>query len=55
MVRADCWESCLGLFFQAEDGIGDYDVTGVQTCALPIFYFLSVLFIDVEHIIFVGF
>ena len=30
--------------FQAEDGIRDYDVTGVQTCALPIsdlerFYF----------------
>ena len=23
-------------FFQAEDGIRDYDVTGVQTCALPI-------------------
>src|SRR5690554_8054345 len=25
-------------FFQAEDGIRDADVTGVQTCALPIFY-----------------
>ena len=24
-------------FFQAEDGIRDYDVTGVQTCALPIY------------------
>src|SRR5437773_4770223 len=24
-------------FFQAEDGIRDRDVTGVQTCALPIF------------------
>src|SRR3989442_3358183 len=24
------------LFFQAEDGIRDADVTGVQTCALPI-------------------
>src|SRR5690606_9371846 len=23
-------------FFQAEDGIRDYHVTGVQTCALPI-------------------
>src|SRR5688500_6339689 len=23
-------------FFQAEDGIRDYNVTGVQTCALPI-------------------
>src|SRR5256885_11158068 len=32
-------------FFQAEDGIRDYKVTGVQTCALPIYgtsYFASV-------------
>src|SRR5690554_6993580 len=27
-------------FFQAEDGIRDADVTGVQTCALPILVFL---------------
>src|SRR5437773_12331959 len=27
----------LFFFFQAEDGIRDRDVTGVQTCALPIF------------------
>ena len=27
-----------GFFLQAEDGIRDYDVTGVQKCALPIFY-----------------
>src|SRR5690554_7119773 len=26
----------LSFFFQAEDGIRDADVTGVQTCALPI-------------------
>ena len=25
-----------GFFFQAEDGIRDSPVTGVQTCALPI-------------------
>src|ERR1039457_3625718 len=25
-------------FFQAEDGIRDYKVTGVQTCALPIWH-----------------
>ena len=25
-----------GFFFQAEDGIRDHCVTGVQTCALPI-------------------
>src|SRR2546428_9942630 len=28
--------SGLGFFFQAEDGIRDLIVTGVQTCALPI-------------------
>ena len=26
----------VGFFFQAEDGIRDRLVTGVQTCALPI-------------------
>src|SRR5918994_6641624 len=31
MVQVYC-----GFFFQAEDGIRDYKVTGVQTCALPI-------------------
>src|SRR2546430_4711075 len=28
--------SCIVVFFQAEDGIRDLTVTGVQTCALPI-------------------
>src|SRR2546430_9028019 len=28
--------SCFFFFFQAEDGIRDLTVTGVQTCALPI-------------------
>src|SRR5690606_40045674 len=27
----------VNFFFQAEDGIRDFHVTGVQTCALPIF------------------
>src|SRR5437016_11544168 len=27
---------CVFFFFQAEDGIRDWSVTGVQTCALPI-------------------
>src|SRR5690606_38906199 len=27
---------CFRFFFQAEDGIRDFHVTGVQTCALPI-------------------
>src|SRR3712207_2803802 len=30
---------CLFFFFQAEDGIRDIGVTGVQTCALPIYQF----------------
>src|SRR5690606_40525827 len=31
--------SCLfHFFFQAEDGIRDFHVTGVQTCALPILF-----------------
>ena len=33
-LAADC--TFMVFFFQAEDGIRDYDVTGVQTCALPI-------------------
>src|SRR5690606_5203307 len=31
----------LFFFFQAEDGIRDFHVTGVQTCALPICFFIS--------------
>src|SRR5687768_18284841 len=31
------WASARFFFFQAEDGIRDVAVTGVQTCALPIF------------------
>ena len=33
----------LFFFFQAEDGIRDHCVTGVQTCALPIFDILLML------------
>src|SRR5690606_41102134 len=29
-------------FFQAEDGTRDFHVTGVQTCALPISYWIGV-------------
>src|SRR5690606_40936352 len=32
---------CFFFFFQAEDGIRDFHVTGVQTCALPISLFLQ--------------
>src|SRR5205085_2999597 len=41
-MLVDRWVYCRGpvvfffFFFQAEDGIRDLTVTGVQTCALPI-------------------
>src|SRR5690554_7069399 len=35
-MQAETLATCGCLFFQAEDGIRDADVTGVQTCALPI-------------------
>src|ERR1022692_5072161 len=35
--------SCCFVFFQAEDGIRDYKVTGVQTCALPIYMLRALL------------
>src|SRR5690625_2652746 len=37
---------CFFFFFQAEDGIRDGHVTGVQTCALPIFGAAPALFPD---------
>src|SRR5690606_40321756 len=36
LVAPDALDAVL-FFFQAEDGIRDFHVTGVQTCALPIF------------------
>src|SRR5699024_11651873 len=44
------WKSILTcssiFFFQAEDGIRDRNVTGVQTCALPIYFQVSVALCD---------
>src|SRR3712207_6882518 len=37
-------------FFQAEDGIRDIGVTGVQTCALPIY-----LTSNIQHLLFSSF
>src|SRR5207249_5449642 len=37
-------------FFQAEDGIRDRNVTGVQTCALPIWQFPGGKFIITEAV-----
>src|SRR5437660_9526748 len=38
--------ACFFFFFQAEDGIRDGHVTGVQTCALPISERLSLMAFD---------
>src|SRR5206468_7149589 len=38
--------SSIFFFFQAEDGIRDLIVTGVQTCALPIFSIARALALD---------
>src|SRR5947209_12289857 len=40
----------LCFFFQAEDGIRDIGVTGVQTCALPIFCLTAVDDSGFEHL-----
>src|SRR5439155_26776552 len=40
---------CIFFFFQAEDGIRDGHVTGVQTCALPIYFVTAgYLFVDAD-------
>src|SRR5690606_39883621 len=36
-------------FFQAEDGIRDFHVTGVQTCALPILVRCSLVVVGVSR------
>src|SRR5256885_13270197 len=36
MIGINLYRKFYFFFFQAEDGIRDYKVTGVQTCALPI-------------------
>src|SRR3712207_7224522 len=37
LIELWCAMLIIFFFFQAEDGIRDIGVTGVQTCALPIF------------------
>src|SRR5256885_9227919 len=41
-------------FFQAEDGIRDYKVTGVQTCALPISSLAALPLVGALSLAFVG-
>src|SRR3712207_7199299 len=58
LLQSRCWSdvcvpSCtvvIFFFFQAEDGIRDIGVTGVQTCALPISGFAAAMrrFVDGE-------
>ena len=45
LVYIRCVSLDLGFFFffQAEDGIRDHCVTGVQTCALPIYLVSSMM------------
>src|SRR5256884_4555050 len=38
VTGSSCCSNWLFFFFQAEDGIRDVAVTGVQTCALPIWW-----------------
>src|SRR5437762_11008707 len=40
-IKRQCRGSLDSFFFQAEDGIRDTSVTGVQTCALPILIAIS--------------
>src|SRR5699024_8675919 len=43
--------ACYGFFFQAEDGIRDRNVTGVQTCALPISGYKRILNTIYNHVL----
>src|SRR2546430_9425747 len=53
-TRFDCdWSADVCFFVQAEDGIRDLTVTGVQTCALPIYLtrdFKEIPSISTSHI-----
>src|SRR3712207_8072595 len=46
-----CVSTLFFFFFQAEDGIRDIGVTGVQTCALPIFDSLQVDITNTEKLL----
>src|SRR5438034_8126264 len=43
-----CFFFFFYFFFQAEDGIRDHCVTGVQTCALPIYFALLQLDLQLQ-------
>src|SRR5260221_1291446 len=46
-----CIRLCFFFFFQAEDGIRDHCVTGVQTCALPILFAIAIGLIAIAKFI----
>src|SRR2546427_3986664 len=53
----DVYSVRIVFFFQAEDGIRDLTVTGVQTCALPISarrFILAVVAVRLEPVLHVG-
>ena len=43
MLDVEGMKNSIAFFFQAEDGIRDHCVTGVQTCALPICLSYSIM------------
>src|SRR3712207_8491792 len=50
MLHCNLLYLCIFFFFQAEDGIRDIGVTGVQTCALPISSRMSTLVTRDAHV-----
>src|SRR5260370_23855710 len=48
------FQGCMFFFFQAEDGIRDSSVTGVQTCALPIFNAADLSRLPTYEVIFIN-
>ena len=50
-MRVRWMELYLFFFFQAEDGIRDYKVTGVQTCALPIWGLFFIVLAIINEVV----
>ena len=49
-----CFFVFVVFFFQAEDGIRDIGVTGVQTCALPILIYIDKLQVFSSSLLFLN-
>ena len=50
-LRNNIYKDYHLMIFQAEDGIRDRDVTGVQTCALPISITVWPIFRELYHVL----